>query len=288
MPRLRALGLIFIAYLAAAAAALLTGYALRGQHPLLVAGLADLAATAAIFAFSLSFRNSSFYDAYWSLIPIWIGAYYLALGGPADPARAWLVMAGICLWGIRLTWNWILNWEGIGHEDWRYGQLKAQSGRWYPLVNFGGIHLFPTVMVYLGCLPVYGAMVAGSRPLGLLDAVAAAVTAAAVLLETVADQQLRTFRRTNTDPQAFLNTGLWALCRHPNYLGEILFWIGMALFGMAAAPESWWQLAGAAAMIGLFAGFSIPVMDRRMVQKRPAYAEHMRKVHALLPWPRRA
>ncbi len=80
--------------------------------------------------------------------------------------------------------------------------------------------------------------------------------------------------------------GLWRFSRHPNYLGEIGFWWGMWLFALAAAPDWWWTVVGPLAMVLLFAFVSVPMMDRRSLARRPAYAEHMRRVPALFPLPR--
>jgi steroid 5-alpha reductase family enzyme len=61
----------------------------------------------------------------------------------------------------------------------------------------------------------------------------------------------------------------------------------MWLFALAAAPAWWWTVLGPIAMLLLFSLVSIPMMDRRSLERRPAYADHMRRVPALLPYPRR-
>ena len=58
---------------------------------------------------------------------------------------------------------------------------------------------------------------------------------------------------------------------YPNYFGEFGFWVAMALFGVAAAPgQAWWLFAGAAAMLAMFLGASIPMMETRSLQRRLA------------------
>ncbi|MFX4952353.1 DUF1295 domain-containing protein, partial [Acinetobacter baumannii] len=80
--------------------------------------------------------------------------------------------------------------------------------------------------------------------------------------------------------------GLWGWSRHPNYFGELSFWWGLMLFGFAAAPSQWpWLVPGALAMTAMFVFASIPLMDQRSVERRPAYAEYMRRVSALVPLP---
>jgi steroid 5-alpha reductase family enzyme len=83
-----------------------------------------------------------------------------------------------------------------------------------------------------------------------------------------------------------LDTGLWAVSRHPNYLGEVLFWWGLFLLGLAAGPGWGWTVVGPLAITALFAFVSVPWMDRRMLARHPAWAERLRRVPALLPFPR--
>ena len=282
---IRAFTWIAVAYLVAGAVALAVAMSLRGEHPILVAAAADLAATIAIFAFSRAFRNSSFYDAYWSVAPIAI-AFYWWLSAPdsgADPVRRFLVLALVSLWGIRLTANWARGWRGLGHQDWRYTDLEERTGRAYWAVSLLGIHLFPTVMVFLGCLPLFPALAGPVRPVGVLDLVAAGVTGFAVWLEATADRQLRRFTTASHPSGEFLRSGLWAWCRHPNYLGEILFWWGLAAFSLAAGVVSWWTAAGAIAITVMFRVVSLPMIERRMTERRPAYAEYARRTTALPP-----
>jgi steroid 5-alpha reductase family enzyme len=283
--RAGAVAFCVVAYVVAGAAALGTGYALRPAHPLLVAAAADLVATLVVFLFSVTFDNSSFYDPYWSIAPIPLALFWTQtpLAAGASLARQCVVVALVTCWGARLTWNWLRGWTGLEHEDWRYLDLRARSGRAYWLVSFVGIHLFPTIIVFLGCLAVYVAVAAGHNPFGLLDLVACVVTGGAIVIEAIADEQLRRFRRTAGTPGRTLVTGLWARSRHPNYLGETSFWWGLFLFALAASPSRWWTIAGPLAITLMFLFVSIPMIDRRMLARRSDYADLVRRLPALVP-----
>ncbi len=288
--RRRALLFVVIAYLAAGIVALVTGIALAGAHPIAVAAGADVAATLAIFAFSVAFRNSSFYDAYWSAAPIAIAVYW-ALAPGADSAvlsRQLLVIGLVALWGVRLTHNWARGWTGLDHEDWRYADIRQKTGRLYWPASFLGIHLYPTVMVFLGCLPLHPSLASGARALGWLDVAAGLVVLTGIAFEVIADNQLRRLRRSGSPPTAVLETGLWRYSRHPNYLGEMLFWWGLALFSWAATGFVWWAWVGALAITAMFRFASLPMIERRMLERRPAYAERQRRVALVIPWPPRA
>ena len=213
---------VWVAYGAALAVAAAIVLARPADTPIATAFQADVAATLAIFACSLLYRNSSFYDAYWSVAPPLIGLYWwwTAAPGAASPARAAIVLVLVATWAARLTWNWARGWHGLHHEDWRYLRLKEQAGAAYWGVSLLGIHGMPTLIVFLGCLPLYPALAAGARPFGALDVLACAVTGGAIALEARADQELLRFRREPRDPESLLTTGLWAHSRHPNVSGH--------------------------------------------------------------------
>jgi steroid 5-alpha reductase family enzyme len=276
------------AYLLAFAAASATAAALPGRDPLWVALAADLVATAVVFAFSVAMDNSSMYDPYWSVAPIPIAIYWaLAPGGSeAVPARQVAVVALVALWGLRLTANQMARWHGLADEDFRYLDIRRKTGKLYWPASLLSLHVFPTALVFVALLGAWPALSGRGRPLGWLDAVGLAVTILAVLLETVADVQLRRFMSGPRAPGATLETGVWAWMRHPNYLGEMGFWWGLWILGTAARPV-WWTAAGPLAITLLFLFASIPMKDRRMLASRPQYAERMRRVPALLPRPPR-
>jgi steroid 5-alpha reductase family enzyme len=285
--RARAFLWIAVAYLVAVIVGLVTGIALGERHPIAVALVADVAATFVIFAFSFAFGNTSFYDAYWSVAPPIIAVFFaLAPGSVAVFDRQLLVIALVLLWAVRLTWNWARGFEGLHHEDWRYVDLRAKAGRvGYWFVSFLGLHLMPTLLVFLGLLPLWLALHDGMNRLNGLDLVAALVTLTGIALEFFADNTLRRFRLAKPPPDAILEHGLWAWSRNPNYLGEMLFWLGLALFSLAASGFVWWAWLGAAAMVALFLGSSIPMKEARMLARRPAYAERQRRVSLLIPLP---
>ncbi|MBT8401982.1 MAG: DUF1295 domain-containing protein [Rhodothermia bacterium] len=274
---------ILVGYLIAVAAAGACVYLMDG-HPLIEVFAADVVGTIVIFLFSVVFRNSSFYDPYWSVAPPLIAAWFVLIGEGAVEMRQWVVLALVVAWSIRLTGNWLYGWSGMNHEDWRYVQLREQTGAlWWP-VSFLGVHLMPTIVVFAGCVPLYPALVSGSVPVNWLDAIALLVGVAAVWLEYRSDLELHQFRKVRGSRQEVLTTGVWAWCRHPNYLGEMGFWISLFLFGLASTDGMYpWSWVGAVAMVMLFVGISIPMIERRLSADKPAYAEYKKDVEMLLP-----
>jgi steroid 5-alpha reductase family enzyme len=274
--------------------ALGTGVMLRTQPPIIIVAAADLAATCVIFIFSVIVRNSSMYDPYWSVAPVPIALYWLARPGSnglANPRHV-LIVVLVCLWALRLTANWASQWRGLEHEDWRYRDIKQQTGRFYWPVSFLGIHLLPTILVFGGCLVLWPTLSDRNAQLTWLDGVAALVTLTAIVIEATADQQMRRFRRSlssaKRDAMA-MPRGLWSLSRHPNYFGEVLFWWGLYLFVPMAYPDFRLVILGPVLILGLFLGVSIPLMERHLIAGHPAYLDYQRHVVSpFFPWFARA
>jgi steroid 5-alpha reductase family enzyme len=282
----RALGFAVVtaAYVLAGLAAWAVVAAVPDQHPLLVTFWADLAATVVVFGVSMAVGNSSLYDAYWSVAPPVIAVAWVVWAGGLTVRQA-VVLLLVLVWAVRLTANWAVSWRGLSHEDWRYVQIRGGLPRRVPwwLVSLTGIQVMPTVVVFLGMLAVWPAVTVAGRSFGVLDVLAVVVTAAAIATEALADRQLYRFAADPANRGRIIDRGLWRYSRHPNYLGEIGFWWGMWLFGLAAAPGWWWTVVGPVAMVLLFTFVSVPMMDRRSIERRPAYEEHMRRVPAIVP-----
>ena len=246
---------------------------------------ADVGATVVVFGFSVAFRNSSFYDAYWSVLPPLLLAYWVWVFAPPFNWRLCALSLIMLWWAVRLTHNWARGWSGLEHEDWRYVDLQQQLGVLYWPVSFLGVHLMPTLWVFAGCL---GAFVvaqpqAAAVPWGWWDTLACVVGVAAVAIEMRADNELRAFRARRSSAAQLLQTGVWAWCRHPNYLGEIGFWCSIALFGFAAAPAWWWLWLGPLGMVILFVGITIPMQERKLAAAKPEFADYARRTFSLLP-----
>ena len=274
-----------LAYVAAAAAAYGAGWAVRGEPTLLVVAVADVVATLVVFGFSVGLNNSSVYDPYWSVAPLPIAAFLLATAPEAVPATRQVLVTGlIILWGLRLTWNWARGWPGLHHEDWRYVDIRGWSGRLYWPASLVTIHLLPTAWVFGGLLSAWVALAVGTRPLGWLDGLAALCTLGAIAVEAEADRELARFKARGPAREEILESGIWRLSRHPNYFGEVSFWWGLYLFALAADPTRWWVVVGPLCLTALFAFISLPLIEKRMVARRPHYADRIRRVSAIVPW----
>ena len=247
--------------------------------------IGDFVGTVIIFISSRLLNNSSMYDPYWSVAPIVILVYLLIIHGISLPnSRNIMIFMLVFWWGIRLTGNWLRTWPGLKHEDWRYVKMAKDTGQFYWPISFLGIHLFPTIIVFLGCLP-FIPIVFSDTPLMWTDIVGFFVSAFAIEIERKADRQLHKFNKSknNSDKQV-CDYGLWKYSRHPNYFGEIAFWAGIFIIAYGLNPsENLYYGIGFLSMVLLFVFISIPMMEKRQMQKE-GYPAYRRKVYMLVPW----
>ena len=280
-----ALWIIVLIYLLATAAAALCVLLLASQPqpPALWWQLvwANVVATLVVYLGSLLTGNASCYDAYWSVAPPLL-AIALAAAEEGMHVRQGLVLLVVWLWGFRLTANWAYGWQGFAQEDWRYRNLADTAGRFWWLLSLLGVHGFPTLMILLGSRALVPALATDGAPLGWLDGAALLTGLGAVYLCHVADQALHRFREQRTDASQLLVTGVWGHCRHPNYLGEIGFWVALYLFALAAGDDGWSWL-GPVAMLLLFTGISIPMIERKLEAAKPAYPTYRASTPMLIP-----
>jgi len=103
---------------------------------------------------------------------------------------------------------------------------------------------------------------------------------ASATMQGIADIQMHKYQKNRTTK--FIRVGLWKYSRHPNYLGEILMWWGVALAVVLAEPGAWYLMAGAVANTVLFLAVSIPMADGKQ-SKKEGFAEYKKHTRMLLP-----
>ena len=237
---------------------------------------ADIIATIIIYLASYIFKNSSIYDPYWSVIPPLLLFFWIITSNKINFLNTALVSFSVMFWAIRLTYNWARGWKGLSQEDWRYIDLKKRAGRFYELVNFSGIHLFPTLIVFACCIPFKYIVVSSITRIDVL--IGFSICAIGVLYEIISDQQLYNFKKHNSNQ--IIDCGLWKYSRHPNYYGEILFWWGIYIYTISSKIE---LVAWPICMTLMFLYISIPWIENKILKTRLEYREYQKNVNVLIP-----
>ena len=240
-----------------------------------------VSATLIIFLFSNIHKNSSIYDPFWHVAPIPI-VFYIAKQSSLPTLELNLVLAAFLFWALRLTYNWYLNWNNLDHEDFRYIDLKNNNKYMAFINDLFGIHLIPTLIVNVSLYPIYVTL--NSESLNELVYVGFIIIIIAVVIQYISDDQMRKFRKDESNLGKTMKYGLWKYSRHPNYLGEVSFWFGIYIFALASGLTTIWLLACPIVMLALFVFISCPMMDNRSLKRRSEYKEYMDKTPQLFMW----
>lgn len=267
---------VVLAYLLATLGGFIT-YNLLNYHFAINLLIADSTATIIIFIFSIIFKNSSIYDPYWSVQPIVILLGY-SFVVPLNIEKIFLFII-VLLWGIRLTLNWMYTFSNLTYQDWRYKMLKEKTKRFYPFINFIGIHYVPTLVVYAAILPAVYVFIYSTK-FNVFMIIGLMISLLALIIETIADIQMHRYRKNRTTP--FIRNGLWKYSRHPNYLGEILFWWGIGLTSIFLLNNKLFLLAGALLNTLLFIFVSLPMAEKRQSRKE-GFLEYKKETRLLFP-----
>ena len=271
-------------YVVAFAAAWGSLFLMEGLHPLLALFIADVLATVIVWLFGVIFDNSSVYDPYWSVFPpFFVAQVYIFFGAAFNPYHL-AVLIPLGFWAVRLTYNWARGFSGLYRQDWRYAMFKAGKHPFlWQFINFTGINLMPTVLVFAGLCPLYFLLTA-EAVYPALCIVGGLVVLFAAAFQAIADRQLLNFKKTAAEGEC-IERGLWKYSRHPNYFGEVTLWWGVFIAGLPFMfPLS---IAGAVLITALFSFISIPMMERHILASRPMYSEYKKRVSMLFPFYRK-
>ena len=252
--------------------------------------IADVVATIITFLFSVIFKNASVYDPYWSVQPPVILLAF-AIGKQITTLRLLLLIA-VFIWAIRLTANWAYTFKGLAHQDWRYTMLKEKTKFFYPVINFVGIHMVPTLIVYACILPAVFVFQSDTNiTFSWINILCFGISIFAVILQGTADYQMHKFRKakskssSNTSNYGFIREGVWKYSRHPNYLAEILMWWGIGLSSFFALNKNPIMLIGAIANTLLFLFISIPLAEGHQSRKE-GFLQYKKETRMLFPFPK--
>lgn len=252
----------------------------------LAIGLGVAVATfVAVWAASVILRDASIVDRFWGLGFVVVAITAAASSVPLH-ARAWLVLALVSSWGLRLSAHITIRNFGQG-EDYRYRAMRKAWGPRFPLVSLATVFLLQAALLWLVSLPVQVAIASGAADgLGWLDLAGFAVWATGFAFEAIGDEQLRRFRLDPASRGRVMDRGLWRWTRHPNYFGDALLWWGLYLIAVAAG--GWWTAVGPATMTWLLMRVSgAALLEKGLRRSRPEYDEYCRRTSAFFPRPPR-
>ena len=276
--------------------ALLVGgfIAFAGSHDSVTLAGVPVFALCAVIAFAVQwvvfipsylYQTEHFYDltggiTYLSLIAL------VVIANPYLDWRGGLIALMVGIWAIRLS-TFLFSRVRADGFDRRFTRMKTLPMQFLMTWTLQGLWVFVTFSAGLAAMTSIA-----QAPLGIFALVGTSLWLVGFVIEVVADAQKRQFRRNPEAGGRFITTGLWAWSRHPNYFGEIILWVGIALVALPAL--SGWQLATLISPIFVFVLLNY-VSGVRMLEasadKRwgsdPEYQAYKTRTSVLIPLPPR-
>lgn len=264
--------------------------ALAGSHRGATLGDLPLFALAVLAAFLVQWiafipaylrQTEVFYDLTGSITYVGVTAA-LVLLTPERDARAVLLAALVVVWALRLGPFLFRRIRRSGSDD-RFDEIKPSFPRFLLVWTVQGLWVtFTAMAAWIGITSSV------RRDLDVLAFVGAAVWLVGFALEVTADLQKSRFRADPANAGRFITTGLWSRSRHPNYFGEILLWLGVAL--VAAGALTGWQWVALASPLFvtllLTRVSGVPLLEKKAEARwggQPDYEEYVRTTPVLVP-----
>ncbi|KAA3624834.1 MAG: DUF1295 domain-containing protein [Proteobacteria bacterium] len=232
---------------------------------------------------SLRRRHVGIVDSMWSLMFLAAAFVYHATADPPTPRSA-MVTIMVAAWALRLS-SYIA-WRNHGEpEDYRYRTIRANNEPGFQWKSLFIVFWLQGVLAWFISMPLLAA-IHGANPLSWLDAAGVALWAVGMTFEAGGDYQLSRFRAAPENAGRVLDRGLWRYTRHPNYFGNFCIWWGFFL--TAAAAGGWWTVLSPLVMTLLLLKVSgVALLEKTITDRRPAYAEYIRRTNAFFPGPPR-
>ena len=237
-----------------------------------------------VWLYSVIRKDVSIVDSLWSLFFLALAIIY-ALATQTLSERGWLVLALVAIWAIRLS-VYITVRNHAEPEDYRYQTIRAnnQPGFWFKSLYI--VFLLQSTLAWIISLPLLVA-IPSSSAIGILDAFASFLFIVGFIFEAVGDYQLSRFKANPKNEGQVLDSGLWQFTRHPNYFGNSCIWWSFYLFALSAG--AWWTIIAPLLMTFLLLRVSgVAMLERTIVERRPAYAEYVQTTNAFIPGPKRS
>ena len=205
---------------------------------------------------------------------------------PGMDTRGLIISVMIAVWAVRLGSFLFARVKKAG-KDRRFNEIKTRFFLYMFTWTLGGAWVFITMAAGLAAMTS-----TTQQAVGIPFFIGTTLWVLGFGLEVVADSQKTSFRRQAANAEKFITTGLWQYSRHPNYFGEIILWLGIAV--MSAPVLVGWQLAALISPVFVFFLLTkvsgIPMLEKSGLERwgsDPKYQRYISITSSLVPLPRK-
>jgi steroid 5-alpha reductase family enzyme len=230
-------------------------------------------------------KTERFYDLTGGLTYLTVVGFSLWAGSQFEPPspRELIISLLVVIWSLRLSSFLYFRIHRTG-KDGRFDQLKTSPIRFLVPWTLQGLWVFLTMIVVI----VINSQSDSASALGIWDGLGLSIWILGFGIEAIADKQKTVFNTEPNNQGKWIDSGLWSYSRHPNYLGEILLWTGIAFFGISCFTGlervAWVSPIFIYLLLTKVSG--IPILDKRALEKwgeDPEYQKYRENTPALLP-----
>jgi steroid 5-alpha reductase family enzyme len=235
------------------------------------------------FAVAFLLQTETFYDLIGSLTYITVTIIAVLLSPDVD-GRSILLMAMVVIWAARLGTFLVRRIRKAG-KDARFDEIKPSFPRYLLTWTLQGLWVTLTLSAALVAITT-----SVRKDLGVFALVGLAVWVFGIAVEAAADAQKNAFRAEPANKGKFINTGLWAWSRHPNYFGEIVLWIGVAIIALPVLRGWQWVTLISPVFVALLLMrvSGVPMLEKRADEKwggQEDYEAYKANTPVLIPKP---
>ncbi len=235
---------------------------------------------------SIPLKDVSIVDIVWGagfVLVAWV-AY---LVGDGTESRRLLLAVMVTLWGGRLAIHLFVRNRGKG-EDPRYVAMRKRRGDAFVVQSLWVVFGLQGVLMWIVSLPVQVAAVPDQPDgLGPVELVGVAVWAIGLFFEAVGDLQLARFKADEANAGQVMDRGLWRFTRHPNYFGDVCVWWGIWIVSAATGVGIYAVVGPVVMTFFLLRVSGVPMLERSIGKRRPAYDDYVARTNAFFPGPPR-
>ncbi len=234
-----------------------------------------------VFIPAYLYQTEKFFDITGSLT--YIAVTTLALGfSQGGGVRSVLLWALVIVWAARLGSFLFSRIRKAGRDD-RFDEIKPDFFRFLNVWTIQGLWITFTAAAALVTITS-----SVRKELDIFAIVGAIVWVIGFVIEVVADAQKSRFNADPSNKGKFIRTGLWSRSRHPNYFGEIVLWIGIAIIAVPVLQGWQWVAMISPLFVTLLLTrvSGIPLLEKKADAKwggQADYEEYKKNTPVLIP-----